>query len=88
MCVIQFVPSNVCHPRCVWELYCTISSEKAELVVAFPPRQRGALEDALTSDFDSVVEAMGRVSAERARCFDPRDTEWITEAIRRAAAGV
>ena len=66
---------------CVWEIYSTIATG-ANLHVALSPAERAGFEKALVDDFDSIMQALSEVDAERAEAFKQADQEKIQGLVR------
>jgi hypothetical protein len=74
---------------CLFEIFTAITAGegKVELLVRLPASQRPAFVEALTNDFDVVMDTLVRVESQRAEAFLKTDQERIHAAIKASPGG-
>ena len=67
---------------CLFEVYSTIASG-ATMHVMTPSSQQSGFKDAVTDDYEAVMDALVRIDAERSEAAKAKDKEMIFAAVER-----
>eukprot|EP01147_Barroeca_monosierra_P008611 gene8610-1024_t len=76
-------PIPLTRAWCLWEIYCSLSQTGVEFIIRLPLAEDENLCNAIVENFDSVVNTLVRVQAERAEAWNPKDKEMIFTAIEK-----
>lgn len=72
---------------CLWEMLCSISNENVEFEILLGSLEREQFRKALLEDWDLVENVMTKVDVETAEAFNPKDREFIFDAVRQTVGG-
>ena len=72
---------------CIWEIYCTLQDENAELVVTFPPSERIEFKNMLRNNFNQLINVLTNVNVENSDAFVSEDREKIHEIVKTKCKG-
>jgi tetratricopeptide (TPR) repeat protein len=75
-------PIPLTRAWCVWEIYSTVSTDGAELVVALPPSERATLEAVLQDEFEQITSYLSSVNSETSECYGEATQNKIHRIIR------
>ena len=78
-------PVPLTRASCLFEIMCSIegkASGAVDLQIALPPREHESLREGLEEDFNSIMDALVRINAERATAFKETDKASIFRSIR------
>eukprot|EP00054_Salpingoeca_dolichothecata_P010917 m.60651 g.60651 ORF g.60651 m.60651 type:complete len:523 (-) comp19207_c0_seq2:70-1638(-) len=69
---------------CLLEILFSITSDQVQFLIRLPSSQIADFRRALLHNFDSILQQLSRIDAERAEAFNPHDQEMIFEAVRQS----
>ena len=67
---------------CLWEIFCSITAgSKVDFQICLPTSERAELKKGISENFNSILDALIKINAEKADSYDKNDRAIIFDAI-------